>query len=147
MNIGIIIHSKSGNTLYIAKEIELELKEKHSVEIVQLKESYPIEVPEVAQFDALIFGSSVESLGIEAHMKRVMKKLPTLNGKMVFNFTNQFFPFSILGGFQARNKMRKIVKKKGGNLQGEAIIHWLPSKKKSTDTQTMLDEIKQIFLT
>lgn len=146
MVIGIIVHSKTGNTLALAQEIKRVLDEKHTAEIVTLKESFPIEVPEVAQYDALVFGSSVEALAIEPHMKRVMKQIPTLAGKIVFNFTNQLFPFSVLGGFQARNTMRKIVTKKGGKLLGEAIIHGLPAKKKSSDTQKLCEDITTVFL-
>lgn len=145
MIIGIIIHSKSGNTLSIAREIEGILQEKHTVELIELKESFPIEVPNISSYDSLIFGSSVESLAIEAHMKRVMKKLPSLKGKKVFNFTNQFFPFSFLGGMQARNTMRRVVSKKGAHLLGETIIHWLPAKKKRSDMESLKTMIREIF--
>lgn len=145
MVIGVIVHSKTGNTLELAKEIKVVLEEKHTVEITELKESFPIDVPEVAQYDALVFGSSVEAMAIEPHMKRIMKCIPTLQGKKVFNFTNQFFPFSILGGMQARNKMRKIVTKKGGQLLGDAIVHWLPSKRKEGDLLLLREQVKKAF--
>ena len=134
MNIGIIVHSPTGNTFSVAKRLEKALeKAGHTVKLERLKtvEEYkqgkPInfeDLPELSGFDAMIFGAWVEGFSLSGPMKAYMKRMGSLKGKKVACFVTKALPFHWTGGNRAISTMKKGLEKKDGRVCGTGIVIW-----------------------
>ncbi len=135
MKIGIIVHSKTGNTLSVAQKIKQELLNAgHSVNLeqvtavdedaaaqgkVQLKN-----IPDVSSYDAVIFGAPVHAFSLSHAMKEYLSKTASLSGKKVSCFVTQQFPYAWMGGNSAVGQMRKACEAKGTNVLATGIANW-----------------------
>ena len=109
MNIGIVVYSWSGNTLAVATDLKEKLfSAGHTVALEQVtvvgerkqgdKEFQLETVPEVAPYDALVFGSAVEAFSLSPVLTEYLKKVGSLEGKNVACLVTQFFPYPWMGG-------------------------------------------------
>lgn len=144
MNIGIIIHSYSGNTLSVAEEIKNELVEQgHTVIIdrvtavnedpnsagnVQLKT-----IPEISNYDVLIFGAPVRAFSLSPVMKLYLTGLNSLKGKKIGCYVTQQLPFPWMGGNNAVRQMVKFCKTKGAAVLETGIVNWSNKKTEKID--------------
>jgi len=135
MKIGIIVHSKTGNTLSAALKIQEKLiVGGHSAEIAkvipvdeQVYDAQSVRLqtnPSIDKYDALVLCASVRGGKLSPAMTAYLNEIRTFSGKKAACLLTQFFPFSAWGGNQAMAQMTGILKSKGAEVQGTAIVHW-----------------------
>lgn len=133
MNIGIIVHSKSGHTFNVARKIASQCTaEKIDSEIIQLKaegtlapRSKDITIsnpPAIDKYDAIIFAGPVWAFTASPVITAFLKSVKDCKSKKILCFVTMGFPFPFLGGKGALNVMNKILSGSGGTVvPGEVI--------------------------
>ena len=155
MKIGIIIHSRTGNTNSVA----LKLKEKlstagHSVDLERLKvlgvlrrgmKDIQFEtLPNAGQYDALVFGAPVEAFSLSPVMISYLTQVASLQGKKVACLVTQFFPYPWMGGNRAIGQMKKICESKGAVVFGSEVINWSSSRRNLKIIEAV-DRLSKLF--
>jgi hypothetical protein len=155
MNIGIIVYSWSGNTLSVAKKLEEKLVATgRSVTLEQVtvvgerkrgaKEFQLDTVPDVAPYDAVVFGSAVEAFSLSSVLTEYLKQVGSLDGKRVACLVSQQFPYPWMGGNRAIRQMRKLCRSKGATIAGSAVVNWAKSRREKT-TAAAIDRLAGLF--
>lgn len=144
MNIGIIIHSQTGNTRCVAQK----LKEKfsaagHTVSIESISAANDGESdlqrirltakPDVSTYDALLFGAPVRGFSLSPVMQAYLAGVGALLGTKAGCFITHFFPYAWMGGNRALFQLCEIVQARGAIVYGSGIVHW--SRAASRDDQ------------
>lgn len=135
MKLGMIVHSRTGNTLSVAKKLEEKLSAAgHEVTLEHLRTIGPVStpaedvqfesVPSTEGYDALVFGSPVQAFSLAAGMTAYMKQLPSLQGKEVALLVTEAFPFKWLGGNRAIRQLTRHCEDLGGNVCESGIVNW-----------------------
>ena len=148
MKIGIIVYSQTGNTLSVAEKLKEKLAAAgHSAEIEQVTvaggrksgdRAFQLETrPDVAQYDALIFGSAVEAFSLSPVLKSYLAGVDSLQGKQVACLVTQSFPYPWMGGNRAIRQMRRICGSKGATVRGSAIVNWAKSRREKTTARAI----------
>jgi flavodoxin len=147
MKIGIIVYSRTGNTLSVAEKLKGELtaaghsailekvkavNEDPSAKSIQLKT-----IPDTSAYDVLIFGAPVQAFSLSAIMKAYLSQLSSLKGKKVCCFVTQHFPYSWMGGNHSIKQMRKICQDKEGKIFETGIVNWSHKERESRITQVI----------
>lgn len=144
MKIGIILHSQTGNTYLVGQKLEEKLKTMgHDVTLLRMKtignpeakdEDIQLDVmPEVIDYDALIFGGWIQAFNLCPGLSKYLKQLSFLKDKKISVFLTQHFPYKWMGGNTGMAKMKKILSSKGAVVSYSGIINW--SKKNQRDDQ------------
>jgi|AntAceMinimDraft_16_1070373.scaffolds.fasta_scaffold02672_2 flavorubredoxin len=134
MKIGIIVYSQSGNTLSVAEKLRDKLATAgHSPEIEQVTviggrksgdRTFQLETrPDVAQYDALVFGSAVEAFSLSPVLATYLRGIGSLDGKSVACLVTQLFPYPWMGGNRAIRQMRRLCESKGATVRGSGIVN------------------------
>lgn len=140
MNIGIMIHSRTGHTLSVAEELKDALTAKgHSATIEKVVAANDDEPefdriildssPDYEQYEALIIGAPVRGAALSPAMKAYLTSIPSLSSKKIECFVTEFFPFPSMGGNQAIKQMKTLCEEKGGEVVGTGIINWSNPKR------------------
>jgi menaquinone-dependent protoporphyrinogen IX oxidase len=143
MNIGLLIHSLTGNTLSVAEQVrEKLLKAGHTVELRKLEpvggeNTKEIDInriffqpePEVSGFDYVIIGAPVRGFSISPVLASYLSRVPSLKGLKVELFVTQAFPYSWMGANNAIKQMRIACEKKGASIGNTAVVNWRSKKK------------------
>jgi len=153
MKIGIIVHSKTGNTYSVALKLMEKLTQiGHVVEITRLnvisndKLNPQFEtLPDIETYDGLIFGSLVEAFTVSPVFGQYMMQLPSLKNKKVACFVTQYFPFKTLGGNQAIRRMKKICESKEATMCDVGIVRWMFSNSRKEQTAEVIEHISHSF--
>ncbi|MGC9530269.1 MAG: flavodoxin family protein [Candidatus Bipolaricaulaceae bacterium] len=135
MNIGMIIHSQTGNTYSVARKLEDRLKEAdHTVFLERLeaigqpspraRDVRLRSVPDPEGYDALVLGAPVHAFSLSAAMQAYLKQIGSLEGKRVALLVTQRLPFRWLGGNRAVRQMRKACRAKGAQVCGSGVVNW-----------------------
>ena len=135
MKIGIIVHSKTGNTLSVAKRLmnallfaghEAVLEQviasddkQRDVRKIQLQDK-----PEVNNYDALVLGAPVWGFSLSSVMTAYLTLVGSLQGKKVVCFVTHAFPYPWLGGNRAVGQMKKICAAAGADVVETGVIDW-----------------------
>lgn len=150
MNIGIIVHSHTGNTLSVAEKLkEKFLSEGHLVNLEQVTavNEDPAAaanvdlktIPDTVGYDMLIFGAPVRAFSLSPVMLLYLNQLPSLQDIKISCFVTQQLPFAWLGGNRSIKQMKKAVIAKNGTVQKSGVVNW--SSKKRDDLITDLINI------
>jgi len=148
MKTGIIVYSQTGNTLSVAEKLKEKLAAAgHSAEIEQVTvaggrksgdRAFQLETrPDVAQYDALVFGSAVEAFSLSPVLKSYLAGVDSLQGKQVACLVTQSFPYPWMGGNRAIRQMRRLCKAKGATVCGSAVVNWAKSRRAKTSAQAI----------
>ena len=152
MQVGIVVYSQTGNTYSAAEQIKERLvKAGHSVEIKRItvigkpsgKEIQLDSIPEVDNFDALVFASPVQAFSLAPVMKAYLAQLASLKGKKIACLVTKQLPFNWTGGNQAISQMENICQTKSGKVSGSVIVNWQPAKREQT--KVALERLSAIF--
>jgi NAD(P)H dehydrogenase (quinone) len=157
MNIGIIIHSKTGHTLNFARKLSSRCAtENIKNEIIRLKfegiiaprskKVTIIDVPNIDTFDVLVFGCPVWAFTASPVITAFLKLTHNIEGKKVICFATMGFPFAFLGGIQAISLMNKLLSKsKSILLPGEVIANssGISDTKTNVIVERLFKKIKQ----
>ncbi|HHR85911.1 MAG TPA: flavodoxin family protein [Candidatus Acetothermia bacterium] len=155
MKIGIIVYSRTGNTLSVAEKLKDKLTAAgHSAEIEQVrvaggrksgKRSFQLETrPDVSRYDALVFGSAVEAFSLSPVMKSYLIGIDSLQGKLVACLVTQFFPYPWMGGNRAIRQMHELCESKGAMICGSAVVNWVKLRRETT-TARAVDGLSSVF--
>lgn len=140
MKIGIVLHSYTGNTYSVAQKLGEKLaSDGHDVEMHRLKlpegwkpNSKEISfeyLPDLSEYDGLIFGSPVAGFSLSPVMKTYFSKLGLLKGKKTGLIVTHHFPFPWMGGKGSLKEMEKTCGEKGADIVGSCIIDWSSRKR------------------
>ncbi|WP_319469668.1 NAD(P)H-dependent oxidoreductase [uncultured Trichococcus sp.] len=138
MEIGIIVHSLTGNTLSVAERLQERLTaDGHDVEIEQLKtigEENLSETkidniklkgyPDPQAYDLLIIAGPVRGASASPVLKHYFSRIGQLEKKPTLLFVTQFFPFPWMGGKNALKQMTALCEALGAEVIGSAVINW-----------------------
>lgn len=155
MKVGIIVHSKTGNTLQVANNIkETLLASDCQAEVIRIEaandsEANPsaiqlISMPDISSYDVLILGGPVRGGRLSPIMDAYLQTLPSLRDKVVFGFVTHFFPKDSMGGTQAIRRMEALCKDKGVAMSKTSIVSWMNPFKRSKSIQYTVDAFKSL---
>lgn len=155
MNIGIIVYSQTGNTLYVAKKLKEKLLEAgHTANIEQIEAIGEVKdrgqniqfktLPDTKACDALVFASMVQAFSISIVMKKYLEQIESLKGKKIACFVTKGLPFHWTGGNNAINQMKKICESKDAIICGTGIIVW-KNKKREQNINNMINKLSKLF--
>lgn len=137
MQIGVIIHSKTGTTLKFAELIASKLTEgNHSVDLVELKTAEPVSagsakqknsirivnLPDCAKYEALLLGGPVWGFAASPVIIDCIEILQGIAGKKILPFVTMGFPLPGMGGKQAVKSMSNAAAKAGAIVLPGLII-------------------------
>ena len=153
MNIGIVIHSNTGNTEYVANKIKEVLKKKdHNIDYKKLQlvsykksDTKIKEMPDLSSYDAIIFGSHVEAFSLEAVIKAYLDKIEDISGKKVVCLTTQGLPFKWMGANNALKQMSALVKAKGGDVIATEDVSFSNHQKREGKILETVQIINELF--
>jgi len=140
MNIGIIVHSHTGNTLSVAVKLQERLKEKGieaTIERVVAANEDPSasgnvvlkSIPDTSKYDTLIFAAPVRAFSLSPVMKPYLSQLASLQNKNIGCFVTEHLPFPWMGGNKAIQIMTKLIEAKNGEVLVTGIVHWSSKKR------------------
>jgi menaquinone-dependent protoporphyrinogen IX oxidase len=135
MNIGIIIHSHTGNTLSVGERLkESLLSGGYTVSLEQVsavnedpnaKEKVRLKsIPDISKYDYVITGAPVRAFSLSPVMVAYLSQLPGMDGKKVACFVTQHFPKPWMGGSRAIKQMVRFISQKGGKVTGTGNVNW-----------------------
>jgi len=145
MNKIIVIYSKTGNTLGVAKKIQetgsFDLKEvKAKSDDPNIPNPELINIPDVVGYDYVVFASPVHAFSLSRIMNAYLSQLPDLSGKTIDLFITHLFPFAWMGGNHTLKQMKKLVESKNGAVRHMTSINW-----KSKNRESTIDQMIKIY--
>lgn len=145
MNIGLIVYSYTGNTLFAANQLKDALeKQGHKVTLAQIKaenedpkltEFTLTQSPDPLPYERVIFACPVRGFQVAPIMKIYLEDLPDLTHKPVGLFVTHAFPFAWMGGKTAVSMMKGLLVGRNADLKVSAIVN---GGKKASDITTMI---------
>lgn len=156
MNINLIVYSQTGNTYSVAGKIKDELSlSGHTVNIDRLiadqedktgKETLNNDkLPDLKQYDVIIFGSPVQAFSLPPVMKSYLKQLKTIENKKVACFVTKALPYNWTGGNNAIRQMKKLCIDKNAVVCGTGIVKWRESSREK-DIADVIENISMSIL-
>jgi len=135
MNIQIITHSQTGNSLQVANTIKTNFEQLgHTVALAHIQSSDERsmdpnnikinKVPVIKEADLLIFGGPVRGFAASPGIMKAITSVEGLKGKRCVLYTTEFFPLNVMGGNQAMRMMTREIEARGGKVVHAAKIHW-----------------------
>lgn len=135
MKIGIIVHSRTGNTLSVAEKLMEKLQtDGHTASIERIipedekqmdTNSVKLQaIPDAGVFDALVFGAPVHGFSASPAFKAFIAQTASLQGKKICCYVTEFFPFAWMGGNNAISQMKKLCTAKGAVIAETGVVNW-----------------------
>ncbi|MBC3798142.1 flavodoxin family protein [Acetobacterium tundrae] len=151
MKIGIIVFSKTNNTFSIAERLRDALV-KRGLDVV-IDRVIPVSddpgpkdsiefrhLPDVSDYDVIIFGSPVWAFSLSWVMKAYLTQVSSLSGKKVFSFVTKQMASKFTGGNKAIRQIRSAVEAKNAKVDNSFIISW-KSKNREKEIADCIDQI------
>jgi flavodoxin len=134
MKVGIIVYSKTGNTLAVAERIQEKLKtdgiaasvERFCAETLP-QSNKPVRltaIPNPNAFDAVIFGAPVQAFSLDPAMSLYLETIEEINPKNILCFVTQHFKKPWMGGNHAMKQMLALLQKKGASARSLGVVNW-----------------------
>lgn len=135
MKVGIIIYSRTGNTLSVAEKLKQSLLNAGhtvSIERITAENEDPnargavklTQIPNISIYDHVILGAPVQGFSLSPIMKAYLSQLTNLNGRKIACYVTQNFPKAWMGGRQAIKQMVRGISQKGGSVMHTAHVNW-----------------------
>lgn len=132
--VGIIVYSKTRNTLSVAEKIRDALTAAGN-EVTLERFMAETEVgtnkligltakPHCSGFDVLIFGSPVQAFSLDPAMTMYMHQTGAIQAKKTICFITQHLPKPWMGGNNAMRQLLALLKAKGVSAQKAGIVNW-----------------------
>jgi flavodoxin len=137
MKNALIVYSKTGNTLAVAKRLN-EVLEYELLSVTALSDDPNqtfvslVETPDVSVYPHIIFAAQTHAFRLSKVMQAYLNQLESLAGKTVDLLVTHYFPFAFLGGNQTIKQMKKMVEFKGGTVLRTFCINWRSKKREQT---------------
>lgn len=138
MNICIVVHSFTGNTLMVAEKLASRLREKgHTVDLERLevvggedrnqqnidKISFN-KILDLSGYDRVFIAGPVRGFSISPVLKSWISKTGSLQGKKLAIFVTHAFPYSFMGGKSAISQIESVCREKGAAILDSEVIDW-----------------------
>lgn len=154
MKIGIIVYSQTEHTYSVAENLQEKLLAAgHSVNVERITPAGEVhpgsknitfqDQPDIAGYDAMIFGSPVHAFSLAPAMKAYLEQVPSLQDKKVACYVTKGLPFHRTGGNQAISQMKKLCQSKGGTVMGTGIVVWRGGREK--EIQELIGKFSVLF--
>lgn len=154
MNIGIIVHSSTGNTLSVAEKIRdslISAGHTATLERVTAMNEDPRaeggsrlkDAPGTDSYDALIFGAPVWAFSLSSVMRAYLSQLPSLHGKKAGCFVTQHFPHAWMGGNHAVRQMETACEAKGAVIFETGVVNW-SSQQREKQIVSLAEKMTQL---
>jgi menaquinone-dependent protoporphyrinogen IX oxidase len=154
MNIGLIIFSRTGNTLSVAEGIrDAFLAQGHAVDLELItaenensNRKLPLRltrVPSPVRYDTVVFGAPVQAFGLSPIMVAYLKQMPSIKDKKVCCFVTEHFAKPWLGGNQAIVQMNRLCCLKGAVVMKTGVINWT-SRSRDIQIKDLTSNLSQI---
>ena len=147
MNVGIIVYSKTGNTLSVAQRLEDAIRSAgHDVRIERVETekddpNSPLKkTPDTAPYEVLIFASPVHAFSLAKPMDSYLSQIPDIKDKKVYCFMTQQLKKSWMGGDRAVKQIISKCKKKGAAVISSGGVNW-SSEKKETQIEDIVTKM------
>lgn len=101
-------------------------------------------LPNVGQYDVLVFGSPVEAFSLSPVMISYLTQVDSLQNKKVACLVTQFFPYPWMGGNHAINQMKKICESRGAVIFGSKVVNWSSSRRNLKIIEAV-DRLSKLF--
>lgn len=158
MKIGIIVHSQTGNTYYVAQKLkEKLLTDGHSVNIERIalaggKQIYEKDItricletlPDVCAYDAVVFGAPVHGASVSPVLAVYLSQIASLQNKKVACLVTEFFPYPWMGGNRAIAQMKNICQSKGATINGTGVVNWM-STQREKKIADVVEKLSSLF--
>ena len=154
MKIGIVVYSQTGNTFSVAGKLKEKLTAAgHSANIERItptggeKDGKNIQfgkLPDLGQYDGLVFASPVHAFSLAPAMAAYMKQLPPLSGKRIALVVTKGLPFAWTGGSRAIGTMKKACEARGGTVGATGIVVWRGANR-DKNLEEVVDTISRSF--
>jgi multimeric flavodoxin WrbA len=134
LSIGIIVYSRTGHTLSVARKLEEKLAaDGHDVALEELETigasdlgatTSPLQRrPSIGGHGALVFGSPVNGGRMSAPTRSYLDQIPSLHGKKVVLLLTHFFP-RVWGANQTLQEMTETCESKGATICARGSVRW-----------------------
>lgn len=154
MKVGIIVHSKTGNTLRVAEKIMNKIiADGYSASIEQITAVNDGEtsinkiqltnIPIISRYDVVILGAPVRGFSLSPIMQSFLSKCESLHGKHVGCYVTQQFPYPWMGGNRAIEQMKGLCKSINANVIDTAIIN-MSNKKRDNMIADAVEKLSRI---
>jgi flavodoxin len=146
MKNALIVYSKTGNTLAVAKRLN-EVLDYELLCITALSDDPNqtfvslVDTPDVSVYPHIIFAAQTHAFRLSKVMQAYLNQIENLKGKTVDLLVTHYFPFAFLGGNQTIKQMKKMVELKGGVVEKTFCINWR-SKKREQTIISMLEDYR-----
>jgi len=155
VNIGIIVYSKTGNTLSAAQKLQEKIVvDGHVVNIEQItvagevspgkKDFQFTAMPDPNSYEAIVFGTPVHAFSLCSVMEDYLKQLTSLEGKKVAFLVTKQLPFNWTGGNRTVGQMKKLCEDKGAETLGAGIVICSESRRETTEKKA-LESLSKLF--
>ncbi len=135
MKVGMIIYSRTGNTLSVAEKLKASLLDAgHTVCLARVTAVNEdpnakgpvrlINAPGILGYDHVIFGAPVQAFSLSPIMKAYLAQLAKMDGIKTTCFVTQHFPKAWMGGRQAIKHMLNRIGERGGIVTETGIVNW-----------------------
>jgi flavodoxin len=147
MKIGVIVYSQSGHTLRVARALETALSEAgHDVTLEPIEPvgltkpgltDIPLQAtPELAGYDALVFGTPTWGGAMASPMATYLAQLDTLADKPVACLVTGIFPAD-WGRNQNLAQMKETLEGLDATVVGTGSVGWLSFRRKRQIAETV----------
>lgn len=155
MNIQLIVHSQTGNTLFVANalksavesinpDITLTHVEANNEREMNLSKVAISSIPDCTEADLIVLGGPVRGASPSPAILKTISSLGSLEGKKCVVFTTEFFPFDWMGGKRAVTMMEKELTARGAQVTRNAIIHW-KRRDRIKQIDQFIDDFKKLL--
>jgi len=135
MKIGIIVYSKTGNTLQVAERISASLNKeglqaevhRFSAETENAQSKKPVRLtvqPDPGGYDAVIFGAPVQAFSLDPAMSMYLNQIGALKNTPTLCFVTQHFKKAWMGGNHAMKQLLAQLKEKGITATAMGVVNW-----------------------
>jgi flavodoxin len=154
MNIGLIIFSRTGNTLSVAERIrDAFLTQGHAVDLELItaedensNSKLPLRLtnaPSPVRYDIVVFGAPVQAFSLSPIMMTYLKQMQPIKDKKVCCFVTEHFAKPWLGGNHAIVQMNRLLRLKGAVVMKTGVINWT-SKFRDEQIIDLISNLSQI---
>ena len=135
MNIGLVVHSVTGNTQSVVEKVGGALEGAgHRVTALRLEvegghrkgEASPpiVSDPDLSGYDALVLGSHVEAFGLAQAMQDYLRRRTVLKGKPLALVLTEQLPYKWMGGRSGLRRMSTLCWEAGGDVRYAGVVNW-----------------------
>ena len=142
MNIGIILYSKTGNTLHVAERIKEAIAdsghtvcvERFDAETSGKESNTPLRLtamPDPTVYDAVIFGAPVQAFSLDPAMSMYLKQIGALKKVPTLCFVTQHFKKAWMGGNHAMKQLLAQLQGKGITATAVGVVNWTSDQREA----------------